>query len=89
MVRTAFGGVALFVVSLVSLGCGGFSKEKAEARCDQELFAKAQCVTDSAYQECVACYQECGDSCEPQATCPETYSCDSGGEDTSGDTSSQ
>ncbi|MEZ4301128.1 MAG: hypothetical protein R3B70_39695 [Polyangiaceae bacterium] len=80
----------MFVALLgAALGCGGYSTEKAELRCDQEESAKEQCVTDAAYEACVACYEECGAGCHPGATCPETYLCGSSNnaDDSSDDTS--
>lgn len=87
MVRKALGGVMFVMLLAASAGCGGYSEEKAQSRCDQEQFAKAQCMTDAVYAECVACFKECGDSCEPRATCPESYTCDDAAADTGADTS--
>ena len=79
MVRKTFGGVLFAMLVASALGCGGYSDEKAKTRCDQERFAKSACMTDTEYEECMACYKECGDSCEPLAKCPEAYSCDDPG----------
>lgn len=76
MVRKALGGVMFVMLLAAVAGCGGFNEAKAKERCDQEQFAKAQCISDDEYDACVACYQQCGDGCEAQATCPETYSCE-------------
>lgn len=75
MVRKVL-GFTMFTALLAAAGCGGgYSDEKAKIRCDQEQIAKSQCMTDEAYQACLTCYQECGDQCDPQATCAETYEC--------------
>ena len=71
--------VALAVVS--AAGCdGGFSDEEAAARCDQEREAR-ECMTDAAYDECVAAYVECGEDVVIAGTCPTTFSCASVSED--------
>lgn len=75
MVRKALGGVMFVMLLAAALGCGGFSEAKAKDRCDQERYAKSQCMTDTVYEECVDCYMQCGDSCEALAKCPEVYSC--------------
>jgi hypothetical protein len=76
MVRKALGGVMFVTLFAVALGCGGFDEGKAKQRCDQEQLTKAACVTGEEYDECVACYMQCGDACDARATCPETYSCE-------------
>jgi hypothetical protein len=76
MVRRALGFAMVMTGLFTVMGCdGGYTEAKAEERCQQEMASKAQCVTDAAYQECVACYEECGTQCLAQATCPETYTC--------------
>lgn len=90
MFQKALGGVMFLLAVAATAGCGGFSEEKAQARCDQEQYAKAQCVTDAAYAECIACYKECGDSCQALASCPEAYTCDdAAGTGDTGDTGGQ
>jgi hypothetical protein len=32
-------------------------------------------MTKAAYDTCLSCFQECGDTCDANATCPETYDC--------------
>lgn len=57
-------------------GCdGGLSTQEAIVRCDQERTSKAT-VTDESYQECLTCYEECGDDCKALDTSPETYTCE-------------
>ena len=64
------------VVVLGVMGCGsGLSEEDARVRCDQERDSKGSFVTDEAYDECVACYEECGDECTPMATAIASYVC--------------
>jgi hypothetical protein len=75
MFRRVFGSVTFIMFLAVGAGCQGYSKEKATVVCDQERTAKAQCVTDASFDQCVACYQECGNGCRAQALCPEEYSC--------------
>jgi hypothetical protein len=75
MVRKVLGVASVLTLIAAFWGCGGFSEEKATQRCDQERTSKSQCVTDKSYDACVSCYQECGEQCHGQATCPETYEC--------------
>lgn len=74
----SFGAAAVLLVitSMAALGCGsGLSLEEATVRCDQEKTAKKEFVTFAAYNQCLACYQECGDTCVAAATAPATYKC--------------
>ena len=78
MLRTALG--ALMLATLCSFGCGsGLSEEDAAMRCDQEVQAKSGggCITpgSAAYEQCISCFEECGDSCTPRAACPAQYTC--------------
>jgi hypothetical protein len=85
MVQKLHGLAALSMVALLALGCGkGLSQEDAKVRCDQEKTAKApQCFdVTKTYDDCMSCYQECGDDCRANAECPATYTCD--GEGTTG-----
>jgi hypothetical protein len=78
MVQKLHGLAALSMVALLALGCGkGLPKEEAKIRCDQEKTAKApQCWSESkTYDQCVSCYEECGDECQANADCPATYTC--------------
>jgi len=60
---------------LTAVGCGGISEEEARSRCTEERTANAACTTDQSYAECVACYDECGDSCLQLDSCPVQYAC--------------
>lgn len=70
-------GLALgLALSAAALGCGsGLSTEDAKLRCDQERDAKNACFTDEAYNQCVSCQEECGDSCAVLESCPVQYAC--------------
>jgi len=77
MVQRVLGFATLMTLLAAGLGCGsGYSSEKATQRCDQEQESKSLCMTEAAYAECIACFEECGAACEPQATCAETYACE-------------
>lgn len=76
MFRMVLGSVTFIVLLAASAGCKGYSDDKARTVCEQEQTAKAQCVTDESFDQCVACYKECGNTCRAQADCPEQYSCD-------------
>lgn len=76
MVRTVGFAAVLMITAASALGCGaGLSVEDATIRCDQEKAAKPQFVTFEAYNQCIACYQECGDDCAVAATAPSSYTC--------------
>jgi hypothetical protein len=67
---------ALIAIAALSMGCGsGLSTEEATQRCDQERTSQNLLFTDAIYAECVSCYEECGDDCDPQSTTPLTYVC--------------
>lgn len=64
------------VVAVFSIGCGsGISAADAQTRCDQDRAAKGAFVTDASYQQCLSCFEQCGDQCAAKATSPETYAC--------------
>jgi len=67
---------ALAALAALVAGCGGLSTVEAEQRCDQERAADASgCISDAAYDQCVTCYEECGDDCSRGGSCPAQYSC--------------
>lgn len=76
MVRTVGIAAFLMITAAAALGCGsGLSLEDATIRCDQEKAAKPQFVTFAAYNQCLTCYQECGNDCVVAATAPSSYTC--------------
>lgn len=78
MVRRVIAFVGFFaLIGTLSLGCGaGFSEESATLRCDQERSTNAAgCITDAVYQQCLSCYQECGNDCIRVDSCPGSYVC--------------
>jgi hypothetical protein len=86
MVRTVSFAAVLMMTAAAALGCGaGLSVEDATLRCDQEKAAKPQFVTFAAYNQCLACYEQCGDNCVAAATAPASYTCP---DDSAGATSS-
>ncbi|WP_437504161.1 hypothetical protein [Sorangium sp. So ce1099] len=70
-------GIGTVLLSLVALaaGCGGFSTEEAQHRCDQLRDAVPSCSNEESHGACVSCYEECGDDCQPSAACPQTFTC--------------
>ncbi len=56
-------------------GCGGLSASDAQVRCNEEQMGKADCFDTNVYNSCVACFENCGDSCTAQEVCPEQYLC--------------
>lgn len=67
-VLTSFLGLAL-------AACGGYSEDEATTKCDLERTAKAACMNDAAYEQCLSCFQECGDACAIAESCPLQYTC--------------
>lgn len=60
-----------------ALGCdSGYTQDEADATC-QGLVGQVDTASSAAYDDCVACFLECGDDCAmaesnpPQFTCPE------------------
>jgi hypothetical protein len=81
MVGRGFALAGMFLgMAVLSLGCGsGYSEEKAKIQCDQERAANASaCVTDAVYEQCLSCYQECGNDCVRAESCPASYACSDG-----------
>ncbi|WP_437526994.1 hypothetical protein WME79_42000 [Sorangium sp. So ce726] len=68
-------GAVLFSLVALAAGCGGLSTEEAQQRCAQLRDAVPSCSTDESHDECVSCYEECGDACEPSGACPQTFTC--------------
>ncbi len=77
MFRWLLGSVFLLAVAGGSaMGCNsGLSTTDAKLRCQEEQQSKGECVTAKAYQQCISCVEMCGDQCQPEAQCPEVYSC--------------
>ena len=78
------GALALSTLTLGAMALaacdGGFTDEEATARCDQEEAARSQgqngsCMTDEAFDECVAAHVECGDDVVIVESCPTAFSC--------------
>jgi len=61
--------------ALALVACGGYSPEEAQTKCDLERTSKSQCVNDAAYQQCLSCFEECGDGCAIAESCPLQYIC--------------
>ena len=76
MVRTVGAAAVLVITSLAALGCGsGLSLEDATIRCDQEKTAKGSLFGPQTYNQCLKCYETCGDECSSVASSPPTYQC--------------
>jgi hypothetical protein len=74
--------VLALVLAMPLAACGdGFSPEDAAAECEairaNPPATIPQCDFDqAAFDQCTACYQECGDGCAMVHTaCPITFSC--------------
>lgn len=78
MFRTLSAAAVLVITSTAALGCGsGLSREDATIRCDQEKASKGSLFAKTTYNECLQCYELCGDECSPVASSPPTYECPS------------
>ena len=76
MFRTVGAAAVLVITSLAALGCGsGLSVEDATIRCDQEKAAKGALFSTTTYNECLTCYETCGNECSSVASSPPTYKC--------------
>lgn len=66
-----------FAFAVLTSACGGFSTEKAEARCDQEEEARqgGACFDANAYDACVLAYEECGQDVDISDSCPLSFTC--------------
>jgi hypothetical protein len=74
MIRSTVGLV--FVSLMVTLAaCGGFSAEESKIKCDLERTANTTCFTDATYEQCLNCYETCGDDCVVGESCPSQYIC--------------
>jgi hypothetical protein len=63
------------IAAALLAGCGNhLSTQEANVECQQERERKPD-LTDDDFAECVACFEECGNTCEAQGTSPETYAC--------------
>jgi hypothetical protein len=68
--------LAALSVAALAAACGGLSTVEAEQRCDQERAADAiGCVDDAAYEQCVTCFDDCGDDCTKGTSCPAQFTC--------------
>ena len=58
-------------------GCGdGFDTAEATAACDADEKNMPNCFDDDAYAQCIACHEECGDTCATIDTvCPAQFTC--------------
>lgn len=76
MFRTIGAAAVLVLTSMAALGCGkGLSEEDATIRCDQEKTAKGSLFGTETYNECLTCYETCGDECTSVASSPPEYKC--------------
>jgi hypothetical protein len=67
---------ALIAVSALSIGCGsGKSEDEAKVYCDQLQASLTNSFGAASYDQCVSCYEDCGQLCESKATSPATFAC--------------
>ncbi len=65
-------GILLVGMAWSALGCG-YSHEEAEAECRGRM--DGVCLDETNVDECIACYEECGDACATLESCPLQFSC--------------
>lgn len=76
MFRSVGAAAILVITSMAVFGCGsGLSEEDSAIRCDQEKTSKGKLFGPTTYQECLNCYETCGDECAAISTSPPTYQC--------------
>jgi hypothetical protein len=64
------------LASAAAGGCSGLSTDEATTRCNEDQADSEFCFDPSVFQACLACYESCGDACQPNATqCPLLYEC--------------
>jgi hypothetical protein len=55
---------ALLVLVLLLHACGSnFEPEEAQAECNRIRAGQQQCFGTATFDECVACFEECGHEC--------------------------
>lgn len=77
MMRLLLATVLTVLASLFVAACSsGFDTEEANATCNEERTRLPNCFDDAAFASCVACHEECGDTCSTIDTaCPATFTC--------------
>ena len=66
----AFAALATSIVA-----CTGYPADQAKDRCDIEQQNQGVCFSDGTYDECLSCFEECGDACAVAESCPVQYVC--------------
>ncbi|HVY47518.1 MAG TPA: hypothetical protein VHB21_16630 [Minicystis sp.] len=56
-------------------GCNGYSSEQANNRCDAERMARGSEFDDKSFDDCIQCFEQCGDSCVASNSAPVRFSC--------------
>ena len=69
-------GSIIFLSLTCLTACGGVSTEDATSECEGIRQRQASCFTDSAFDACVACYEDCGYDCGILESCPLQFSCE-------------
>lgn len=66
---------ALAGLAVTVAACAGYPEDQAVARCKIEQQNQAACFNSDTYDQCVACFEECGDGCAVAESCPVQYVC--------------
>lgn len=68
--------LVLLVCGASLVGCGSrFSTQEATDACEELLDRINTAETDEQFNECVACFEDCGEDCRQQDTAPATFAC--------------
>ena len=55
--------------------CTGYPEDQAVERCNLEKTNQGVCFVDDTYDQCVSCFEQCGDNCAVAESCPVQYVC--------------
>jgi hypothetical protein len=75
MFRHALVLTTTWMIAAALIGCGsGYTRSEAELRC-RSLNPVGRPGSDVAYEQCVPCFEDCGDDCAIAESDPPQYSC--------------
>jgi hypothetical protein len=66
---------APFAVVAMVAGCNGYDAQRATDYCQADRVNRGDCVGEKQYNECLSCFESCGDACTAKGDCPTTYHC--------------
>jgi hypothetical protein len=75
MVRSFQYALATLVLGCIACFAGCYAGANDKVFCDQYQSGLGPCFNDKVYQECLNCYDTCGDVCQPVDSCPTKFTC--------------